>query len=134
MIVRALNSDSDWTFGRGRNDYLRDLLALTQQLKTRLRSFLGNCFFDQTAGVDWFNLLGAKDQAALNLNISAVILNTPGVTGMVQLSANVDLRRNILIQYVVTTAYTGSIPQSLGFLLSEQGDFLTDEQGDRLHA
>jgi hypothetical protein len=50
-------------------------------------------FFDLGAGIDWFNLLGAKDQVALNLSISAVILNTLNVTGILQLSASLSANR-----------------------------------------
>ncbi len=106
MIVRALDSDHDWLFGKGRNDYLRDLNAVVQNIDTRLNSFLGDCFFDQGAGIDWFNLLGAKDQIALNLTISAVILNTTDVTGIEQLSVTLSTARNLRVAYVVQTSYS----------------------------
>lgn len=107
MIVRAIDNVGDWLFGKGRNDYRQNQAAIAQNIQTRLNSFLGDCFFDTGAGIDWFNLLGGKDQTALNLAINAVILNTEGVTGMLQLGANLDeTTRVFLVQYKVQTIYS----------------------------
>lgn len=106
MRVRALDVDHDWTFGKGRNNYFVNNAAIVQNINTRLNSFLGDCFFDLNAGIDWFNLLGAKDQVALNLAVSAVILNTRNVTGIKQLSLTVSANRNITIRYQVNTTYS----------------------------
>lgn len=106
MRVRALTQDHDWMFGKGQNDYLRGNAAIAQNINTRLSSFLGNCFFDLGAGIDWFNLLGAKDQTALNLSISTVILNTAEVTGILQLSVGLNGAREFSVQYKVQTVYS----------------------------
>src|SRR6478609_7975459 len=104
MRVRALNSDHDWEFGKGQNDYLRNNAAIAQNINTRLSSFLGNCFFDIGAGIDWYNLLGAKDQTALNLAISTQILNTEAVTGILQLSIWLNAQRQFSVSYKVQTS------------------------------
>lgn len=107
MIVRALDGSHDWTFGKGKNDYLRAGKAVGQNIDTRLSSFLGDCFFDTGAGIDWFNLLGEKDLLALQLAISAVILNTQDVTGLLQLSFSLSaITRAYTVTYVVQTAYS----------------------------
>ncbi len=106
MRVRAIDGSHDWLFGKGQNDYVRNLAAVVQNINTRLSAFLGDCFFDNAAGIDWFNLLGNKDQLALNLAVSAVILNTENVTGIFQLSLTISVRRNIEIRYVVQTTYS----------------------------
>lgn len=109
--VRALDSLHDWTFGSGRNNYKVDLNAVIQNIDTRLNSFLGDCFFALGDGIDWFNLIGGKNQLALNLAISATILNTAQVTGILQLSVNLDpVTRGFSVQYRVQTTY--SIPVS----------------------
>jgi len=108
MIVRALDATHDWQFGKGRNDYKRNLNAVVQNINTRLNSFLGDCFFDMGGGIDWFNLLGAKDQTALNLAISAVILNTAYVTGLLQISANPDVARRFTVRYAVVTSFSST--------------------------
>ena len=115
MRVRALDSNHDWTFGKGANNYLVNINAVAQDINTRLNSFLGDCFFDLSAGLDWWNQLGAKDQTALNLSISAVILNTDGVTGLIQLSSKLDAARRFTVSYQVNTRYSvlsGSVPLS----------------------
>ena len=64
MITRALINnpdpklDNDWTFGKGRQSYLRHEAAIKQSIRTRLMSFLGDCFFDINAGIDWWRFLG----------------------------------------------------------------------------
>lgn len=134
MIVRALDPDGDWLFGKGKNDYLKDNDAIAQTIQTRLRSFLGNCFFDTTSGVDWFNLLGAKNQTALNLSISTVILNTPNVLSINQISVTLDRKRNLTISYEVKTPFLAPLRAGLGLVLDEDGDFLSAEDGSKLHA
>ncbi len=106
VSVRAINAGGDWLFGQSNNDYLQANAAIAQNINTRLQSFLGNCFFDVTAGIDWFNLLGAKDQTALNLAINTTILNTQYVTGMIQLSINLNAQRQFSVSYKVQTVYS----------------------------
>lgn len=107
MIVRAIDSNGDWVFGTGANAYLSGNAAVGQDIQTRLSSFLGDCFFDTGAGIDWFNLLGGKDQTALNLAVAAVILNTSNVTGGLQLSVVYNASvRSVTIKYVVQTTYS----------------------------
>lgn len=105
--VRALDGNHDWTFGKGQNDYLKNNKATAQNIQTRLLSFSGDCFFDLGAGIDWFNFLGSKDQLALNLSVSAVILNTPDVTGIKQLSIVLNpINRKLTIRYRVQTVFS----------------------------
>lgn len=106
MIVRSIDVDGDWMFGKGKNDYKSRNAAIAQCIRTRLQSFLGDCFFNTAAGIDWFNLLGSKNQLALNLSISAVILNTADVTGIRQLSLSLTSTRLLSISYRVQTTYS----------------------------
>jgi hypothetical protein len=62
---RSVDDDNDWNFGKGRNDYVRNIRAVEQNIRTRLNSFLGDCFFSTGSGLDWFNLLGNKNQIAI---------------------------------------------------------------------
>ena len=107
MIVRAIDGTGDWIFGIGTSAYISGNAAIAQDIQTRLSSFLGDCFFDTGAGVDWFNLLGSKNQTALNLAVAAVILNTNNVTGGLQLSVTYNAQtRNVTIKYQVQTTYS----------------------------
>ncbi len=106
MIVRALDVDNDWTFGKGRNNYYKNRDALKQLIKTRLKEFLGDCFWAVSEGIDWFNLLGGKDATILQLSVNSVILNTDGVTGIIQLSSNYAAgSRKYTLSYAVQTIY-----------------------------
>lgn len=116
MIVRALDDLEDWTYGKGKNDYRSGILATAQNIQTRVSSFLYDCFFATNEGIDWFNLLGGKNQLALNLAVSTTILNTENVTGLQQLSINLDVSRVIRIIYNVQTSYSRGV----------QGDFSLD--------
>lgn len=139
MRVRALDGVGDWTFGKGQNDYLFGKEAIGQNIQTRVSSFLGDCFFDTAAGIDWFNLLGSKNELGLNLAISAVILNTPGVTRVNQLVADLNrTTRRFTVQYDVTVAVpvfsSNTIAAAVTILLDENGSILTDENGVPLAA
>ena len=105
MIIRALDENGDWTFGRGRNDYKRRIDAVALNIQTRLKSFLGDCFFDQTAGIDWFNLLGSKRILELKLSISSTLLNSDGVEKINEILVSVGTGRVFLVQYSVDTVY-----------------------------
>lgn len=141
MIVRSLDVNHDWTFGKGKNNYLVNNDAIVQLINTNLNSYLGDCFFALDEGVDWFNLLGSKNQAALELAVRAVILNTEGVTAIIDVSINFgETTRQITMTYTVETVYTrinvGAVPivSTSSFLLTESGDVLTTEDGGGLEA
>jgi len=110
MIVREIDSDGDWTFGSGRNNYKKDNAAVGQSLATRLRSFLGDCFFDLQAGIDWFTLLGSKNLAGVTLSQKMTILNTQSVTEIVELSSVIDENRRLTTSYQVSTAFSTEEP------------------------
>jgi len=105
MIVRAIDSNGDWTFGRGLNDYRSNQAAVVQNIDTRLKCFLGDCFFDQGAGINWIGFLGSKDRVGLNLSIAATILNTREVLSMIQLFESLSSGRVFAVSYNVSTAY-----------------------------
>lgn len=120
-MIRALDSNGDWVFGTGANAYLTGNPEVAEDIQTRLLSFLGDCFFDTSAGIDWFNLLGSKNQIALQLAISAVILNTNYVTGSLQLSVSYTAStRALVISYTVQTTYS-QLSNSFQYDLSQGG-------------
>jgi hypothetical protein len=139
MIVRSIDSDGDWNFGKSRNDYLSANDAIGQNIKTRLQSFLGDCFFAMSAGIDWFNLLGSKNIIGLQLSIQATILNTTGVTRIVDFSLSLETNRRLNLQYTVETIYSrgglASAIESVSYLLlTEGGDILLTEDGSGIQA
>jgi hypothetical protein len=122
-IVRALDSNGDWTFGGGDSNYLEGNAAIEQQIKCRLLEFTGNCFWNPQGGLNWPGLLGQRNnQQVLNLQIGSIILNTNGVTSIQQLNVQLNRNtRNLSISWVVTTVFSiysssfqASIPQPVG--------------------
>lgn len=140
MRVRAIDTNGDWLFGKGQADYKVNLLAVMQNIQTRLNSFLGDCFFATNTGIDWWNLLGTRGdaaQTAINLAVSSTILGTPYVTGITQLSLVLNSRRNLFISYSATTVFGSVVTQEAEFtpsdhILTQSGEFLTDESGNPL--
>lgn len=119
MIVRAITSTGDWTYGAGKNNYLSANAAVAQTIATRLLSFLGDCFWATNAGIDWFSFLGgSKSLLALQLAINAVILNSDNVTGIITLNVIFDPEtRNVEIDYEASTSFgnvQGVVNQNLG--------------------
>ena len=114
--VRALDAQGDWTFGKGGNNYKTGILAVAQNIKTRVSSFLGDCFFATNQGIDWFNLLGSKDPLGINIAVARTILNTPNVTGIERLYITLNDAREIRIDYAAQTSYSVGV----------QGDFSLD--------
>lgn len=106
VLVRALDAQKEWTFGQGLNNYLTGNAAIAQDIQCNLSMFLGDCFFQTKAGLDWFNLLGNKNEPAILLAINAAILNTLGVTGLLQTTVNLDRNRKLTVTYKVQTIYS----------------------------
>lgn len=137
MIVRGIDENGDWIFGKSVNDYKVDKVALSQNIKTRLASFLTDCFFSLSSGIDWFNLLGSKNKLGLDLALSSTILNTEGVLKINSLLINYSEDRNITISYDIDSVYgqiKAVIPPSKSgqSIVTEFGDEITTQAGDSL--
>lgn len=105
MKIRALDGNGDWTFGKGRNNYFLDKDALSQLVVCRIKEIVNDCFWNTTAGVDWFNLLGSKNPTALLLAINAVILSTPGIIAIENTEFIEIVDREFTIRYKLQTVY-----------------------------
>jgi Tfp pilus assembly protein FimT len=79
MRVSRLISD-DWAFGKGKANYAANSEAIRQNVKTRLRSFTNDWFLDVTKHIDWFNILGSKNnEETIKNEVTRVVLETEGV-------------------------------------------------------
>ena len=115
MNFRALTASNDWLFGQGRESYAFGEAAVGLNIKTRLLSFINNCFFDMTAGIDWFTYLGlpGKQQQTL-LSIRANILQAYGVVSINSVTLNLnDATRTAVITININTIYSQNYIQSL---------------------
>ena len=117
MIFRNLTSSGDWTFGSGKGNYLTGNPAIGLNIKTRILSWLNDCFFDTTAGIDWANRLGSKNQRALlESDLRRIILQSFGVTGISSLSTSLTGRgfsATYTINTIFSQGYTATVTQEL---------------------
>lgn len=105
MLFRDLDANGDWRFGAGLSNLASQNDAIALNIRTRVLSWMGDCFFDMKAGIDWVNRLGSKNQATLlDLDLRRIILETEGVTGLVQFDI-VYQNRIFTANYTVNTIY-----------------------------
>lgn len=113
MTFRNLDASGDWTFGHGRQDYAAADRAIGLNVATRLRSFLNDCFWAMGAGVDWWNLLGAKNpsaQIAIVLQCRTVIAGSFGIVRINAVQASTDSVTRLLgTRYDVDSIYTRNL-------------------------
>ena len=115
MIIRAIDANHDWTFGKGTENYLFGNQAIGENVQTRLLSFLNNCFFDMNAGIDWFTYLGLPNKSQeIVLRARAVILQSYGVVSVTSLNIAInDPKRSAILTYTINTIYTQNYTQNL---------------------
>jgi hypothetical protein len=114
MIFRNLDNNDDWTFGKGKQNYAQDDNAIATNLKTRLKSFLNDCFFDMEAGLDWFNLLG-KDFEKLVSDVKKCIITSEGIYRLNDFDVYFDReKREITITYNVDTINSPNLNGIIG--------------------
>jgi len=106
MIIRALDAAGDWTFGMGRQNYLTGPAAIAQDVQTKIQSWLNDTFWAMNFGVDWRNLLGGKDQAAILMQVRTMILKAQGIVKINSVQANLDSNRRLFISWSVNTIYS----------------------------
>lgn len=105
MLFRNLDADGDWQFGAGFSSLASAQKAIGLNIKTRIQSWVGDCFFDMAAGIDWVNRLGSKNQRTLlELDLRRIILQSQGVTGLVEFTTNM-VGRAFTANYTVNTIY-----------------------------
>lgn len=92
-------------FGRGVQSYATGINAVMLDIATRLRSWVGDCFFDKMAGVDWLNLLGFNQSAALKNSIKSVIMKTAGVIKVNNVQLVTTANRAVTVSLNVDTVY-----------------------------
>ena len=109
-MIRAIDSDGDWVFGQGLGSYLTGQAAIVQDIQTALQFFQNDCFWNETFGVDWWNLLGQFGKAVENtiiLQVRNVISNIAGVVSINSVTAVWNTStRSLLIQWNVNTVFS----------------------------
>ncbi len=109
MIIRNLDATGDWTFGKGASNYARNERAVNLNLQTRLKSWVGNCFFDLPAGIDWRTRLDKNQEQNLLDDLRTLILQSYGVVGINSMDANFnETTRALRVRYDIQTIYSPS--------------------------
>ena len=92
--VRRLDADYDSVFGQGKSDYIEDLDAVVQIIKSRLLLFKGEWWENTVEGLPlWQSILGAgkgNSKKVVDDLIQQRIIKTPYVTGIESLSSSYD--------------------------------------------
>lgn len=104
MIHRGLDSNNDWVFGKGKQSFAIGVNAVMLNIKTRLRSWKGNCFFAPGEGVDWNNYLDIGTKDFLDRDIIRVILQSEGVIKILSYES-VIIDRELQVEATVQTIY-----------------------------
>ena len=114
MNFRALDSAGDWTFGNGVQNYLTDNSAIAADISTALQVFLGECFIATNFGVDWWNLIGSKDEAGVILQCRQIIVGRVGVTKINSVVATLDrTTRRLVVTYSIDTIFSHNLSNSV---------------------
>lgn len=113
MIFRSLDSNGDWNFGQGLESYVSGEQAIGLNIKTRILSFLGNCFFDMLAGINWFIYFGTPGQRQqIILSTQAVILQSYGVTKVNSVTLNQLDNGSAILTFNINDIYSPTVPYS----------------------
>lgn len=117
MKFRGIDGSGDWLFGAGVQSYFTNEAAIDANIKTRLLTFLGECFFATNLGVDWWNLLGGKNpvaQANIILQTRTIIINSYGVVKLTSIIPVFDSpTRRLGLTYNIDTIFTRNVVQSV---------------------
>ena len=111
MRFRNLDNNNDWIFGLGTGSYVQANNAISLDIKTRLLSWVNDCFFSTNDFVDWSNYLDKNQLSNLENNVFSVIATTDGVLSVNTLSVKL-INRTFEASYNVTTIYSTNINES----------------------
>lgn len=106
MATRSVDINNDWVFGNSLLNYKIELDEVKQNIITSLKSWVGDCFFDLGAGVDWYNYLGSYgEEENLKNNIIEVVNNVEGVITVENYDAYLTDERKLVINLDISTIY-----------------------------
>lgn len=115
MSFRNLDANWDWVYGQGVYSYVTGNEEISLNIRTRILSFLGDCFFATDEGIDWWNLLDYNKQEELENDIKEVIKNTDGVIAVETVDAVLGADRKLSLTYTIQTIYSSSYSDEINF-------------------
>lgn len=105
MAFRNLDGNHDWTFGLSKNNYVTENKEIALNIKTRVLSFIGDCFFAPLEGINWWELLEYNKRDEIELEVMNTIANTDGVVEIINIDTFINSRREQILSYNVKTVY-----------------------------
>ncbi len=118
MIIRRIDAEGDWIFGKGLSGYVFNQEAIEENLRTRILSWLGDCFFALNEGIDWNNRLDVGQKKEIVDELKSMILKSFGVTGVNSIDFTFNgTTRLFLVEYDIVTIYSPSFSASIQQLL-----------------
>ena len=112
-MIRNLDTNHDWTFGAGLSNYVTENLEVALNIKTRVLSFLGDCFFAPTEGIDWWHLMEYNKREDMENAVMNTIATTPDVTQINNIDNILNARRELKLYYDVETVYSSSLQDEI---------------------
>lgn len=118
MRVSGLTSGGDWTFGRGKANYIAKAEAVRQNVQTRLRSFKNDYFADVEHGGDWFVIFGNRNNETQILReVERIVLQTEGVRSIDKLEIiSRDANRHVTIELKYTDLFDQTFVEQVALL------------------
>lgn len=117
MIFRNLTANNDWLFGQGLGSYATKNRAIELNIRTQLYSWVNDCFFAMTAGIDWRTRMRFNNQkTALDNDIKRIVSQSFGVTRIINYASTLNQRAfsaTINIQTIFSSSYLLTINQQL---------------------
>ena len=115
MIIRALDSNGDATFGQGKENFLSNQLAVAENIQTNLYCFLRDCYFDIQKGIDWIRFFSVPtSNQEVTLSVKGIILLCYGVTSIQSLNVS-SANRQIRITAIINTIFTSNFKLNLEY-------------------
>jgi hypothetical protein len=116
MIHRQITAIGDWTFGKGISGFATNEQAIELNIRTRLQSWVGDCFFAQQDFVDWSARLDKGQEQNLVAELTSVILKSFGVVAVTSITAVLnDTTRICTVQAQITTIFSPSFQLTMNF-------------------
>ena len=122
MMFRSLDINHDWNFGQGLQSYVSGEQAIGLNIQTRILSFVGDCFFDMLAGINWFIYFGTPNQTQQTLlSVQACILQSYGVTKVNSVTMNETSAGSLYLTFNIYDIYSQTAPYSQTLQVNSPG-------------
>ena len=118
MRYRILDSNGDYSFGNGSQDFYFNVpAAVAQAVQTGLTLWLGEWYLDQTQGMNWLEgVLGKYSQAQADQAVQTQILNTQGVNDIASFSSTgTPGNRNYAVTECTVDTVYGPTPVQIAY-------------------